>query len=357
MADFSSSLVAGSDGNTDFLGQILSTKEPVSADPLAQYLVPNADAQVTRQIANAAKEKITGQKTLLQSLLPQDGAQPAATPPKQQDADPMPMDTYRYGGGATDETINPRTLGEREEKPENIASISVTMDFSGVQDPSNPFSGIKGKVVNGYSRFFLQNVTESQSEKYQILETFTSFYVFFYGRRPSVYRFSGTLLNDPTHRWANDMLFYYENYLRGTRNVEFNGQGIINYDSTTVTGFILNLVTQRKSDIEREVPFTMDFLVLDHQITNFSTDIADLISKKTQELQQLSQAIQQQIALVSKDVQQRDILFLKKAATGALPPTRSIPLGKSTSISDLGTTVSTKLDPGKVTNDIFSGVA
>src|ERR1019366_7308331 len=98
--------------------------------------------------------------------------------------------------------------------PESIASMSLVIPATSLNNKTET------KIVNAYSRFFLQGVTEAEQEKYQLVETFTGFYAFFYGKRPPIYRYTGTLLADPIYRWNNDMKFMYENYFRGSRATE-----------------------------------------------------------------------------------------------------------------------------------------
>ena len=139
-------------------------------------------------------------------------------------------------------------------------------------------------LVSAYSRFFLQSVSEGQSEKYQIVETFTAHYTFFYGKRPAMYNFRGVLLNDEYHRWASDFSYFYENYFRGTKTVERGAYTVITYDEKQVHGFIVDFSLQQQSDLDKGVSFSMNLLVTHHEPLAKSRDIQELLTAASQEL-------------------------------------------------------------------------
>lgn len=196
------------------------------------------------------------------------------------DPDPATFDSdgYRRGvsGGDSSELVNPRTLSINEGDEEQIASLTLRTTDSK-----------QTEIISTYTRFFLQSAVEAEQEKYQLIETFTSFYVFFYGKRPPIYRYAGTLISDPIYRWNNDFKFVYENYFRGTRATEFNSEVILQYDGRIITGFPLNLTMQQDAMNDKGIPFAMDLLVVSHTPIKFSTDIAALIDIKKRELEDM----------------------------------------------------------------------
>ena len=173
-----------------------------------------------------------------------------------------------------------------------IASISLSSDVS-LNANSVP---TQGDVLSAYSRFFLERVSEAQTEKFQIVETFTAFYTFFYGKRPPIYTFQGTLLNDQNHKWTNDLMFYYENFLRGTRAVELNAQAVLAYDGRFVSGFLLNLNIQQNATIHKGASFSVDVLVTDHRQLYLSADIDTLLANSQAQLAAAQAQINQQIS-------------------------------------------------------------
>lgn len=268
-----------------------------------------------RTAANGTKMQVT-------EIVPSP-AQVANTPSDTVSVDPG-SDAYRFGGGdssGTDPLINPRVLGEAEDQ---IATISLSSDTQLSEESAG------GDVVSAYSRFFLQSVNEAQVEKFQIVETFTAFYTFFYGKRPPVYNFRGTLLNDENHKWTNDLMFFYENFFRGTRSTELSTQAVVSYDGRLVSGFILNLNIQQSADIHKGASFSMDVLITEHQQVKFSADIDSLIASARAELENLAQKIQQQISTVKKSIPTGKTLTTLQTIQGKTPFSNPRSAGKTT---------------------------
>lgn len=52
-----------------------------------------------------------------------------------------------------------------------------------------------------YANFILTSAVEARQEKFQIMETFGDPFIFFFGEKPSIYQFSGLLLNSLDYQW------------------------------------------------------------------------------------------------------------------------------------------------------------
>jgi hypothetical protein len=236
-------------------------------------------------------------------------------------------DYYRYGSGdaSNGESFTQRTLsGEIEQ----IASMSLTTQGTSAVD-----------IITGYSRFFLQSVSEAEQEKYQVVETFTGYYAFFYGKRPPIYRYSGVFLSDPNYRWNNDFKFVYENFFRGTSAVELLAEMIISYDGRTVIGFPLSLTMQQEASNSKGVPFTIDLLVVDHQVSdNLSMDVNTMLQNLQNTLAATKAKIKSTQATVSSGVS-ASVLTSDNVTNGIIPASSiSIPgvPAASSAISQLG---------------------
>ena len=155
-------------------------------------------------------------------------------------------------------------------------------------------------IISAYSNFMLQAVSESEQEKYQVVETFTAYYAFFYGKRPPVYNYSGMLLNDEKQGWANSFKDMYERYFRGTKTAELGAQVFLSYGNKVVSGFILNLSMQEDAMNPNGIPFSFSMLVIDYTILKFSDDyntflntlqknMAAMKEKADQDIKQLNQ--------------------------------------------------------------------
>jgi hypothetical protein len=271
------------------------------------------------------------------SVIPQ-AVVPFVTPDSPQQT-VIPLDSYRYGNfsgdTATGDSLQaPRVLGEQ---PDTIAALSLTAEVQGQnltsfgnnisQQISNQndasqalFQPFSGSIISAYSRFFLQNVQEAEQEKLQIVETFTAFYVFFYGKKPPVYRYSGMLLNDENHKWTNDMKFFYENYFRGTKSVELGAQAVMSYDGAIVSGFLIDMSVGKSADLDKGAPFSFSMVVTDHTPAYFSADIDDLINAAQTALANQAAIIQQQLAAINSGVPSQQYTAAMQVCNNAAVP-------------------------------------
>lgn len=118
--------------------------------------------------------------------------------------------------------------------------------------------------VNSYVGFFLQEVTERNSEKSQIIPMNGDGYAaFFSGREPRVYSFSGVVLNTQQDQWRSTLANLYEEVFRGSKVAGMNRVVQIAYDDKVVSGSMMNM-TQVVSSAPDETfaKFAFDILVV-----------------------------------------------------------------------------------------------
>ena len=114
----------------------------------------------------------------------------------------------------------------------------------------------------GYVDFFLQNVARSYSEKVQVVDVLEDNYVaFFYGQQPPTFAFSGYVLNTYQDDWAMRMLRIYRDLARGTQLARRGLLFYIRFDSTIVSGSLLNLQLNLDAAFEMTLPFSFQMLV------------------------------------------------------------------------------------------------
>lgn len=223
----------------------------------------------------------------------------------------LQRDRYR---NSDNPSITPsRQLGEAEE--DKIASISVKA-YDGTE------------IVSGFTSFFLQGVSESEQEKYQVVETFTAYYAFFFGKRPPIYRYSGMLLNDQDNNWMNTFRFMYENYFRGTAAAELGAQAIVTYDKRAVSGFLLGLNINQEASSDKGVPFSFDLLVITHDLVGFSSDFDQFIRTQQERLRELRTKSQADIASLNKGQDTLQNIFKNSVLSGKVPTGAAKKLGE-----------------------------
>lgn len=177
-------------------------------------------------------------------------------------------DYYRTGRNNLD--------GSLAEYPRSIEPYDVGPD--GVTASIRVFGKPKGKtetldLIPAYTKFILDGVQESHTERSQIIETFGDFYVFMFGERPPVYNFTGTLINSKNVSWLTDFMYMYEMWLRGTRCVENNAVVIVTYGGRQIEGLILSTANQTMAASDIGVPFQFSVVVFERRFYNFSADM------------------------------------------------------------------------------------
>jgi hypothetical protein len=212
--------------------------------------------------ANKADKKLKVEKKV---LFPTLAAGSSLTP--YVDPETVTADFYRFGKYLPDQSgyeIQPKQFSPivNDKVPSSIRVI-------GQDSKSNkPVS-----IIPAYTKFILESVQESHAERSQIIETFGDFYVFMFGERPSIYNFSGQLVNAKNANWVMDFMFMYNEYLRGTRCVERNAKILMTYGGRQIEGLMLNVATVTNAAIEGAVGLQFSVVVFERKYFNFSEDM------------------------------------------------------------------------------------
>lgn len=128
-------------------------------------------------------------------------------------------------------------------------------------------------LIPAYSKFIVEAVSESRTERSQIVETFGDFYVFMFGERPSVQNFSCQLINGSNINWVHDFMFMYDTYLRGTRCVEQNASALVTYGGKQISGLITNCSAQINAAVEGAVAMSFSVIVFERNYFFYSPDV------------------------------------------------------------------------------------
>lgn len=134
-------------------------------------------------------------------------------------------------------------------------------------------------LIPTYTKFILESVQESHSERQQIVETFGDFYVFMYGERPPIYNFGGTLINSKNTNWVADFMLMYERYLRGTRCAEKKARILLTYGGRQIEGYIINTSNQTAASTQEGVSFSFQMIVTSRKLLGVSSDLVSDASK------------------------------------------------------------------------------
>lgn len=139
----------------------------------------------------------------------------------------------------------------RRRRPEELAKVDPN-------EPRVPWVNL----IPPNTKFFLEQVQENREEKVQVIDTFGEWIAFFFGNKPEVYSYTGTLLNASNHDWKNEFQENYTHFLRGTRAVENRATIILQYDDVMVEGYMLNCSISMNALADKAVPFTFNLLVM-----------------------------------------------------------------------------------------------
>lgn len=222
-----------------------------------------------------------------------------------------------YRKGVKEENNSTRMVIARQiqEKVESYASIRLVRQAR--MDSSKSFKQFEEEtnIIPPYTRFFLQNTSHANQEKYQIVQTFRDFKIFFYGKQPVIKNYSGYLLNAKNQDWMQDFEYVYENYLRGTKSVELNALTYLTFDNVIVEGYVINSQFNQTALEQNGVPFSFSMIVLDRVPVNIE-DVR-LRNRVTDTLRNRNQVIDNQKKLPSAALEKmRQFFNRQKVVTG-----------------------------------------
>lgn len=155
-----------------------------------------------------------------------------------------------------DDTYAVLTIRRSDGSP--IPMYSSSARPSGDDEPS------EDAAVSDYSDFILQSVQEERAEKNQIVETFGDTFVYFFGERARILRFSGLLINTYDFNWRSQFWRNYDLYMRGTKLVEANARAYLSYDTRVLEGYPLSAAATDDANAPYSIPFTMTMLLTNY---------------------------------------------------------------------------------------------
>lgn len=135
----------------------------------------------------------------------------------------------------------------------------------------------QSQVVAATTDFLLQDISEPRSEKFQIYDTFGRSFIFFFGKRPEIYTYSGVLLNSRNFDWKRRFLSLYENYLRGTKSVEQKIRVRMSYEDVVREGYILSANISYSQSYLHYVLFNFTMFIT--RSINVGPDVRDAVEE------------------------------------------------------------------------------
>lgn len=131
----------------------------------------------------------------------------------------------------------------------------------------------KGRIIAQTNKFYLNALNIGSREKTQLLETFGSSSVSFFGESARVYNFQGSAVdyagsgNTADYYHQSSLIKMYHDVLRGSLLVERKQQAILMVANHTIFGYPLNFQVAYNAQADKIATFTMSWLVTDHTLT------------------------------------------------------------------------------------------
>jgi hypothetical protein len=172
-----------------------------------------------------------------------------------------------------------RQLQTKEDRPATIRLIRRLKPEELAQEKSTEPRVPWINLIAPNTKFFLEQVQENREEKVQVIDTFGEWVAFFFGRKPEVYSYAGTLLNAKNHDWKNEFQINYDLFLRGSQAVRYKATVMLQYDDVLVEGYILNSNIQMTAAADKAVPFSFNMLVINRSPINYRSIIGMRIER------------------------------------------------------------------------------
>ena len=136
--------------------------------------------------------------------------------------------------------------------------------------PSVSMNQSQNGITNKFKQFILTGIQESSQERMQIAEGSKEYALYFFGSKPEVVTISGILKNTQDNPWSMNMLFAWENYMRGTVLAEKGWIFRLYADGILYEGYPFNFSRNKAAGQDFTVPFSFSFVIKRKKIADLS---------------------------------------------------------------------------------------
>lgn len=120
-----------------------------------------------------------------------------------------------------------------------------------------------GISKNKFRQFILLAMSEASQERMQIVETSEEYQLLFYGKRPEILQIQGILKNTIDNPWSMNMLFLWDNYMRGTKLAEDGNILQLYVGGDLYSGYPFGFQRSKAAPNDFIVNFSFSFIVKD----------------------------------------------------------------------------------------------
>lgn len=146
-------------------------------------------------------------------------------------------------------------------------SNGIAVPLFDAASPTNTGKGLRN------SNFLIQAISEQRIEKQQIILTFGTPYIFFFGEQPRMITVTGILLNTEDFNWRAEWWENYDLYLRGTQCTTNHTRVYLSYDDIIVEGYITQASASEDASNRNLVQFQFQMFLTNYQNISSIGDI------------------------------------------------------------------------------------
>lgn len=120
-----------------------------------------------------------------------------------------------------------------------------------------------------FSDFILINVSENNSEAYQLIETLGRDIFYSMGSKPLVISLSGLLLNTDGAEWKRNFEILYHEQMKAEATIKNSSRVYVGYDNVVIEGLVLNLSTSISATSPADSNFSMSIYVTNRKFVGY----------------------------------------------------------------------------------------
>lgn len=189
--------------------------------------------------------------------------------------DKVKSDTAAYKAATSPDKLEKNVYGDKcpigfEAKIDMPAQIRIYPAAGSNEQEFNRSMYNYGKSSIGFiDCFLLRSVQSRLEERYFVFQSLNGDTVsFFFGAKPTIYSFSGALLDTYNQQWFNDFRFFYEEYIRGTMSISNNTRVMMVYEDQIIEGFILDMNMSKSAEMNVLANFEFNMLMVQRTHVN-----------------------------------------------------------------------------------------
>ena len=118
-----------------------------------------------------------------------------------------------------------------------------------------------GITANKFKQFIISQFSINHKERMQLVETNSDYQALFFGKKPEILQISGILKNTVDNPWTVNMIFFWDNLMRGTTLVENGYICQLFIDGELFEGYPFSFDRGKVAGSDNVVNFVFGFLV------------------------------------------------------------------------------------------------